>query len=96
MNEHEGENPKSILDHTPVDDRAFPLNPQIRRQMEKMSKPARTIVGACCRCGSPIYGHSKLLDGDDPDVVFSCKCHAPEGVKKLSTAKEEGMVQEGK
>ncbi len=89
----EGEGPEWIHDAIRAQDKAFPLSP-LRQQMEKLSKPARTIVGACPHCGSPIYGHVKLLDGDDPDTLRSCKC-LPQG-QQLLTAKEEGMSREEK
>ena len=91
--DEQGKKSKSALDGVQVEDKAFPLSP-IRQQMEKLSKPAKTIVGACHLCGSPIYGHTKLLDGDEPETVFSCKCHS-QG-QQLLTTKEEGMVREEK
>ncbi len=95
IDSQEEEKSKPVLDGIPVEDKAFPISP-LRQQMEKLSKPAKTIVGACCCCGSPIYGHPKLLEGDEPEVVFSCKCHSVGSKQQLLSTKEEGMAREGK
>ncbi len=93
-----GDQQKSVLDNIPVEDRAFPLNPQLREQFEKLKKPAKSIVGACKHCGNPIYGYPLLLEGTRPETERSCDCYVPTRnvQQQLLNTKEEGMAKEGK
>lgn len=33
-----------------------------------------SVVGACAKCGAPIYGRPVLSPGEDPQVSFLCSC----------------------
>lgn len=35
-----------------------------------------TVVGACHKCGAPIYGQAMVMQGDPISLQFSCHCNA--------------------
>ncbi len=59
---------KSVLDDVPVDNSAFTGSPDYR------NKGLLEVVGQCPNCGSPIYGHKELIQGQFPVVQHSCRC----------------------
>lgn len=58
---------KSVLDSIKVNDKAFPLQ-------RNNSPPILSIIGACSKCDSPIYGRKEILPDEDPEVRRTCVC----------------------
>lgn len=67
---------KSVLDNIEVKDKAFPLEQQRNPPPWKNvpHKPLLDIVGTCPRCGAPMYGKKRIIQGEEPETVYSCTC----------------------
>ncbi len=61
---------KSVLDGIQVDEKGFPMYP--------FQAPAgyitRAIVGACAKCGAPIYSED-FNTAKEPSVKHTCECN---------------------
>ncbi len=61
---------KTLLSNVPVVNNAFRTMPDYRGNLEAMM----TVVGACIKCGAPIYGHPAVSLTEVIVVRRSCTC----------------------
>ncbi len=59
-------NEKSVLDGIPRDDSNWRIKETPGRHL--------VIVGACNKCGAPIYGCKYIPQGTVPPLAYSCSC----------------------
>ena len=65
---------RSVLDDVPVEDKAFPLRGKREPCDGEAAGPPFEIVGACPRCGCPIYGKKRIAANEPLIVHLSCTC----------------------
>lgn len=67
---------RSVLDDVPVKDNDYHLRSMSVNIPMEGGGPLLEIVGACPRCGSPVYGRKRIGAEELPTVRMSCACAA--------------------